>query len=115
MAQRFIEYHQRRPESQSLAGDVIRSVLNHDKFLVCYRSIDLFLGIYWRNRPLKHDQLYYQKTALRADLQRRLGARRPILQASRMIKHAGRWVLGIGAHDSVFTVFDRFYGQIKAT
>ena len=36
-------------------------------------------------------------------------------KAARMIKHAGRWVLGIGAHDSGFAVFDRLYGQLKAT
>ncbi len=34
-------------------------------------------------------------------------------KAARMIKHAGRWVLGIGAHDSGFAVFDRLYGQLK--
>jgi hypothetical protein len=36
-------------------------------------------------------------------------------KAGRMIKHAGRWVLGIGAHDSGFAVFDRLYWQLKAT
>ena len=36
-------------------------------------------------------------------------------KAARMIKHAGRWVLGIGANDSGFAVFDRLYGQLKAT
>ena len=36
-------------------------------------------------------------------------------KAARMIKHAGRWVLGIGAHDSGFAVFDRLYGQLRAT
>ena len=36
-------------------------------------------------------------------------------KAARMIKHAGRWVLGIGANDSGFAVFDRRYGQLKAT
>ena len=36
-------------------------------------------------------------------------------KAGRMIKHAGRWVLGLGAHDSGFAVFDRLYGQLKAT
>ncbi len=36
-------------------------------------------------------------------------------KAGRMIKHAGRWVLGIGAQDSGFAVFDRLYGQLKAT
>ncbi len=38
-----------------------------------------------------------------------------IYKAGRMIKHAGRWVLGIGAQDSGFAVFDRLYGQLKAT
>jgi len=36
-----------------------------------------------------------------------------MFKAARMIKHAGRWVLGLGAHDSGFTVFERHYGQMK--
>ncbi len=36
-----------------------------------------------------------------------------MFKAGRMIKHAGRWVLGLGAHDSGFTVFERHYGQMK--
>ena len=29
-----------------------------------------------------------------------------------MIKHAGRWVLGLGANDSAHAVFDRLYRQL---
>ena len=35
-------------------------------------------------------------------------------KAARMIHHAGRWVLGLGANDGGFAVFDRHYGQLKA-
>ena len=34
-------------------------------------------------------------------------------KAARMIRHAGRWVLGLGASDSGFAVFDRHYGQLR--
>ena len=34
-------------------------------------------------------------------------------KAARMIRHAGRWVLGLGANDSGFAVFDRHYGQLR--
>ena len=37
-----------------------------------------------------------------------------MFQAARMIAHAGRWVLGHGASDSGFAVFDRHYGQLKS-
>lgn len=36
-----------------------------------------------------------------------------IFKAGRMIKHAGRWVLGLGAHDSAHTVFERLYRQLR--
>lgn len=32
-----------------------------------------------------------------------------MFKAGRMIKHAGRWVLGLGANDSAHTVFERLY------
>ncbi|MBH2020810.1 MAG: helix-turn-helix domain-containing protein [Burkholderiales bacterium] len=34
-------------------------------------------------------------------------------KAARMIKHAGRWILGLGESDSGFAVFERHYGQLK--
>ncbi len=34
-------------------------------------------------------------------------------KAARMIKHAGRWVLGLGQGDSGFAVFERHYRQLK--
>lgn len=34
-------------------------------------------------------------------------------KAARMIRHAGRWMLGLGAGDSGFAVFDRHYGQLR--
>lgn len=35
-----------------------------------------------------------------------------MFKAGRMIKHAGRWVLGLGANDSAHTVFKRLYRQL---
>ncbi len=35
-----------------------------------------------------------------------------MFKAGRMIKHAGRWVLGLGANDSALTVFERLYRQL---
>ena len=32
-----------------------------------------------------------------------------IYKAGRMMRHAGRWVLGLGANDSGFAVFERHY------
>ena len=36
-----------------------------------------------------------------------------MFKAARMIKHAGRWILGLGESDSGFAVFERHYGQLK--
>ena len=36
-----------------------------------------------------------------------------MFKAARMIKHAGRWVLGLGANDSGFAVFERHYGRLQ--
>jgi hypothetical protein len=36
-------------------------------------------------------------------------------KAARMIHHAGRWVLGLGANDGGFAVFDRHYGQLRTS
>lgn len=36
-----------------------------------------------------------------------------MFKAARMIKHAGRWFLGLGESDSGFAVFDRHYGQLS--
>ncbi len=35
-----------------------------------------------------------------------------MFMAGRMIKHAGRWVLGLGDNDSAQTVFERLYRQL---
>ena len=35
-----------------------------------------------------------------------------MFKAGRMIKHAGRWILGLGANDSAHTVFERLYRQL---
>ena len=35
-----------------------------------------------------------------------------MFKAGRMIKHAGRWVLGLGANDSAHGVFERLYDQL---
>ena len=36
-----------------------------------------------------------------------------MFKAGRMIKHAGRWTLGLGANDSAHTVFERLYRQLN--
>ena len=36
-----------------------------------------------------------------------------MFKAARMIKHAGRWVLGLGESDSGFAVFERHYGLLS--
>lgn len=36
-----------------------------------------------------------------------------MFKAARMIRHAGRWFLGLGEGDSGFAVFERHYGQIS--
>ena len=36
-----------------------------------------------------------------------------MFKAARMIKHAGRWILGLGESDSGFAVFERHYRQLK--
>jgi hypothetical protein len=36
-----------------------------------------------------------------------------MFKAARMMRHAGRWVLGLGAGDSAFTVFERHYAQLR--
>jgi len=36
-----------------------------------------------------------------------------MFKAARIIKHAGRWILGLGQSDSGFAVFERHYGQLK--
>ena len=41
--------------------------------------------------------------------------REMMFKAARMIKHAGRSILGLGASDSGFAVFDRHYGHLRAT
>jgi Transposase DDE domain group 1 len=37
-----------------------------------------------------------------------------MFKAARMIRHAGRWVLGLGESDPGFAVFDRHYAQLRA-
>jgi hypothetical protein len=36
-----------------------------------------------------------------------------MFKAGRMIQHAGRWVVGLGAHDSAYTVFARLYHDLS--
>ena len=36
-----------------------------------------------------------------------------MFKAGRMIKHAGRWVLGLGENDSAHTVFERLYESLR--
>ena len=36
-----------------------------------------------------------------------------MFKAARMIKHAGRWILGLGESDSGYAVFERHYKQLN--
>jgi hypothetical protein len=36
-----------------------------------------------------------------------------MFKAARMITHAGQWMLGLGASDPAFTVFERHYRQLN--
>ncbi len=36
-----------------------------------------------------------------------------MFKAARMIKHAGRWILGLGQSDPAFAVFERHYGHLN--
>ena len=36
-----------------------------------------------------------------------------MFKAARMIKHAGRWILGLGESDSGYAVFERHYGRLS--
>ena len=38
-----------------------------------------------------------------------------MFKAARMIRHAGRWVLGLGESDSGFAVFERHYRTLPVT
>ena len=38
-----------------------------------------------------------------------------MFKAARMLRHAGRWVLGLGQNDSAFTVFEHHYGQLTGS
>ena len=53
--------------------------------------------------PLRHDA---KRRRIRTVIQEMM------FKAARMIRHAGRWVLGLGANDRGFAVFDRHYGQL---
>ena len=36
-----------------------------------------------------------------------------MFKAARLIRHAGRWILGLGANDPGFAVFNRHYAQMR--
>jgi hypothetical protein len=40
---------------------------------------------------------------------------RVVCNGMRLIRHAGRWVLGLGEHDSGAEVFAQHYGQLVST
>lgn len=66
-------------------------------------------------RLIGQDALTGKDAPLRHQAQRR--RMRTVLQeimsrAGRMIKHAGRWVLGLGANDGAYTVFERLYKKL---
>lgn len=55
------------------------------------------------NSPVRHTA----KSRIRTVMQEMM------FKAARMIRHAGRWILGLGECDSGFAVFERHYGQLK--
>ena len=56
--------------------------------------------LHGKNAPVRHKA---QRRRIKAVMQEM------IYKAGRMIRHAGRWVLGLGANDSGFAVFERHY------
>jgi hypothetical protein len=56
-----------------------------------------------KDAPLRHEA---ERRRMRTVMQEIM------LKAGRMIKHAGRWILGLGKHDSAYTVFERLYRQL---
>jgi hypothetical protein len=56
------------------------------------------------NSPVRH---VAKRRRIRTVLQEMM------FKATRMIKHAGRWILGLGESDSGFAVFERHYGQFS--
>ena len=56
-----------------------------------------------KDAPLRHEAKRRRMRTVMQDL---------MFKAGRMVKHAGRWVLGLGANDSAHTVFERLYGQL---
>jgi Transposase DDE domain group 1 len=56
-----------------------------------------------KDAPLRHEAKRRRMKTVMQEL---------MFKAGRMVKHAGRWVLGLGANDSAHTVFERLYGQL---
>lgn len=56
-----------------------------------------------KDAPLRHEAKRRRMRTVMQEL---------MFKAGRMIKHAGRWVLGLGANDSAYTVFERLYRQL---
>ncbi len=54
--------------------------------------------------PMRHSA---QRRRIRTVMQEMM------FKAARMIKHAGRWILGLGACDAGFTVFERHYRRLS--
>jgi len=62
--------------------------------------------LHGKHAPVRHEA---QRRRVRTVMQEM------IYKAARLIRHAGRWVLGLGAHDSGAEVFARHYGQLVGT
>jgi hypothetical protein len=56
-----------------------------------------------KDAPLRHEAKRRRMKTVMQEL---------MFKAARMIKHAGRWILGLGQNDSAFTVFERLYKQL---
>jgi hypothetical protein len=60
-------------------------------------------GLTGKDAPLRHAAKRRRMKTVMQEL---------MFKAGRMIKHAGRWVLGLGANDSAHGVFERLYRQL---
>ena len=85
---------------------------NYTNFLVCCALASVAMNIL---RLIGQNALIGKDAPLRHAAKRRrmkTVMQEIMFKAGRMIKHAGRWVLGLGANDSAYTVFERLYTQL---
>ena len=62
--------------------------------------------LHGEDAPVRHSA---QRRRLRTIMQEM------VFKAARLIRHAGRWVLGLGEHDSGYAAFERHYKELAQT